>query len=61
MKDEDILELASKSKRILLTHDKDFGELVFDQKAEHYGVLLLRLGVNTPAFHVKALKAFFKT
>ena len=41
--DTDILELASKENRILLTTDKDFGELVFKEKLIHSGVILLRL------------------
>lgn len=41
--DVDILNLANKENRILLTTDKDFGELVFKEKLIHSGVILLRL------------------
>jgi len=41
--DTDILKLANKENRILLTTDKDFGELVFKEKLIHSGVILLRL------------------
>lgn len=41
--DTDILRLANKENRILLTTDKDFGELVFKDKLVHSGVILLRL------------------
>lgn len=41
--DTDILDLANKENRILLTTDKDFGELVFKEKLIHSGVILLRL------------------
>ena len=41
--DKDVLELANKHKRILLTQDKDFGELVYRLKQIHSGVILLRL------------------
>jgi len=43
MKDSDILNLAVKEKRLVITMDKDFGELVFNSKKCHTGVLLLRM------------------
>lgn len=41
--DTDVLALARDQNRILITLDKDFGELVFKHKIIHTGVLLLRL------------------
>lgn len=41
--DEEILQLANAQRAVLLTADKDFGELVFRQGLVHSGVLLLRL------------------
>jgi predicted nuclease of predicted toxin-antitoxin system len=41
--DEFILSLANQEQRILLTQDKDFGELVFRLKNAHFGVVLIRL------------------
>jgi len=41
--DTDILTIANEESRILLTTDKDFGELVFKEKLIHSGVILLRL------------------
>ncbi len=41
--DEFILAKANAEERILLTQDKDFGELVFRLKNTHYGVILIRL------------------
>lgn len=43
MLDIDILKLAVNKSRIVITMDKDFGELVFHSKQDHVGVLLLRL------------------
>ncbi|MCZ7616324.1 MAG: DUF5615 family PIN-like protein [Ignavibacterium sp.] len=43
MKDADILELAVKEARVIITMDKDFGELVFNSKRPHAGILLLRM------------------
>lgn len=41
--DIQILDIANKEKRVLITQDKDFGELVFKEKIATYGVVLLRL------------------
>lgn len=39
-----VLRLAHSGNRVLLTNDKDFGELVFRRKLGHAGVVLFRLG-----------------
>ncbi len=41
--DERVLERANEQDAILLTVDKDFGELAFRQKLIHHGVVLIRL------------------
>lgn len=41
--DEEVLQLANARSGVLLTADKDFGELVFRQGLVHSGVMLLRL------------------
>ena len=46
--DEFILNLANEHQRILLTQDKDFGELVFRLRNVHYGVVLIRLNGYIP-------------
>lgn len=43
LEDEVILQIAANEKRILITKDKDFGELVFRLNKGHAGVVLLRL------------------
>jgi predicted nuclease of predicted toxin-antitoxin system len=48
VKDDFILSLANSEKRIVITQDKDFGELVFRLKQAHYGVILIRLHGYTP-------------
>ena len=42
MPDDEILALATRESRVVVTMDKDFGELVFREKQPHAGVLLLR-------------------
>jgi predicted nuclease of predicted toxin-antitoxin system len=46
--DERVLQKAHAIKAVLLTQDKDFGTLIFQQKRLTHGVLLIRL----PNFHV---------
>ncbi len=41
--DEHVLNKATDIGAVLITTDKDFGELVFRQKLTHCGVVLLRL------------------
>jgi len=41
--DEEVLKIAKSEQRILITNDKDFGELVFRYLHPHTGVILLRL------------------
>lgn len=41
--DTEVLALAQREKRILVTMDKDFGELVFRDNNVHSGIILLRL------------------
>ena len=41
--DEEVIRLVSRSSAVLLTADKDFGELFFRQRRVEPGVVLLRL------------------
>lgn len=43
MPDEEIIRLAALEARMVVTMDKDFGELVYHSLMDHCGVLLLRL------------------
>lgn len=46
--DEDVLVLASNDDTLLLTEDKDFGELIFRQGLIKRGILLYRLAELFP-------------
>jgi Domain of unknown function (DUF5615) len=49
--DEQVIKLAATERRLLLTEDKDFGQLVFAAAKDNSGVILiryLRLGVLLP-------------
>jgi predicted nuclease of predicted toxin-antitoxin system len=43
MSDSDILAIAENESRMVITMDKDFGDLVYHSGKAHKGVLLLRL------------------
>jgi predicted nuclease of predicted toxin-antitoxin system len=42
--DDDVLEIAVREDRVLITNDRDFGELVFRRRLPHRGIILFRLG-----------------
>ena len=41
--DQSVLEQSVTESRILITNDKDFGELIFREGKKHRGIILLRL------------------
>ena len=43
MRDDDIVDYALKNNAVIITMDKDFGELIYKNGMVHNGVLLLRL------------------
>ncbi len=43
VQDDEVLRLAEAQAAVLLTYDKDFGELVFRQRKATHGVVLARL------------------
>lgn len=48
MPDQDVLAVAYHEQRVLITNDKDFGELIFVQHL-HSGVILFRLPLDSTA------------
>jgi len=56
MKDTEILNIAVREKRVLITNDKDFGELINRKKLSHCGVILLRLEEDTPIKRIEIIK-----
>jgi predicted nuclease of predicted toxin-antitoxin system len=57
MPDADILAWAVAEQRIVVTMDKDFGELVYRSGQAHAGVLLLRLDDADSAAKVRIVQA----
>ena len=42
--DEVVLQIANQEARILITQDKDIGELIYRLQKVHLGIILIRLG-----------------
>lgn len=55
MADEDVLAKAYSESWILITNDKDFGELVFRARKPHRGVIFLRLQDERAASKTEAM------
>jgi len=60
MEDEEIIRIAVSENRMVITMDKDFGELVYHSSMEHSGVLLLRLEDATGAEKLQVVKHIMK-
>ena len=54
--DEEALSIANKEKRIIITFDTDFGELVFKLKKENKGVILLRIHPQSKEYLIKEIE-----
>jgi predicted nuclease of predicted toxin-antitoxin system len=60
MSDIDILSWAVTEQRLVVTMDKDFGELVYRSGARHSGVLLLRLDAAANSERVRVVTEIFE-
>ena len=56
MSDEDVIQMAFRENRILITNDKDFGEKVYRERHPHKGVVLLRLDDERAVVKKQVLK-----
>jgi len=54
--DEEVLDKARNEGRLILTEDKDFGELVFRMKRHLAGVIMLRLPISCRQDHWSRLQ-----
>ncbi len=57
--DEKILETAHVTQSIVLTHDSDFGKIVFMKKVTFTGIVYLRPGHIIPLLTIDTLKTLF--
>jgi predicted nuclease of predicted toxin-antitoxin system len=54
--DDKVLAWAVAEDRILITNDKDFGEMIFRERLKHRGVIFLRLSDERSANKIEILK-----
>ncbi|MGV8174685.1 MAG: DUF5615 family PIN-like protein [Methanothrix sp.] len=54
--DESLLEKAYSEGRIVVTMDKDFGDMVFRMKKPHCGIILLRSAYCGPSKKISLMK-----
>lgn len=54
--DNEILSKAFSENWVLITNDKDFGELVYREQRQHHGVVFLRLADERSAAKIMALE-----
>jgi predicted nuclease of predicted toxin-antitoxin system len=60
MQDREIIANAAEQNRLVITMDKDFGELVVRDGARHAGVLLLRLDAATGPEKAEVVRKVFE-
>ncbi len=60
MADDDILDKANSEDWILITNDKDFGEMVYREKRLHHGVVFLRLEDERAVSKIKAIQSLLE-
>jgi predicted nuclease of predicted toxin-antitoxin system len=53
--DDEVLALAVRESRVIVTNDKDFGEMVFRHGSRHRGVILLRLADERASSKISVL------
>lgn len=57
LRDAEVIQLAVNGGRLLLTEDKDFGDLVFRRGFAVPGIVLMRLGTPDAVFQMMRLMA----
>jgi len=58
--DDEILNFSFEEKRILITNDTDFGAMIYHQKKESPGVILMRFAQESPMEKIKTLEHLLK-
>jgi len=56
MEDDWIIQKAFSENWILITNDKDFGEMVYRERHPHRGIVLLRLGDERTGSKIDAIR-----
>lgn len=61
LSDKEIIQIAQKENRILVTFDKDFGEFVFKKKFQVEGIILLRIKPQSSVYIFDRIQKLFNS
>lgn len=61
MTDDEVLAKAFSGNWILITNDKDFGEMVFRERRNHHGVVFLRLDDERATNKIEVLRRLLES
>jgi predicted nuclease of predicted toxin-antitoxin system len=61
LSDTEVLDLANKNGRIVITFDKGFGQLIFKEKRKTKGLILLRFTPKSPQQIAKRIQQVLAT
>lgn len=59
-KDIDLIPIAQAERRVIVTQDNDFGQIVFTQPIDFTGIIYLRPGHFAADFHIQTLKTILE-
>ena len=59
--DDEVLDKANKERRVLITDDKDYGELVFRLEKPSCGIILIRASTTNSAIRMHLLETLLKS
>jgi predicted nuclease of predicted toxin-antitoxin system len=60
IEDVKIIHRAEEEQRVIVTHDRDFGQLLIAQARVNVGIIYLRPGHIDPRFTIETLQALFQ-
>lgn len=55
--DEQVLQLAGRERRVVLTHDRDFAHALFRPPTSHHGLIIMQFSNSTPQVVAERLLA----
>jgi predicted nuclease of predicted toxin-antitoxin system len=58
--DEEIIQKAFSTNRVVITQDQDFGKMIHTTSVDFIGIIYLRPGHINPSYHIQTLKQLFK-
>lgn len=60
IKDTEVLKIARNENRVIITNDKDFGDLVFFNHLKHTGIILCRFKTERIQYKIDAITKLLK-